>query len=223
MGKIRKTLPKILISLLIITLASAILLASVYAKYISSEQPDPNVTRPAAFEVVIEDEYYPGIASADFAIDGEPGSPLGYSAAEKYYNIKVTNTSNSEVSVYCQIEIIFSPKVYEKIIKAREDRISEGVCCDFDVFEKGDDGKWIPLESVETEIETAEGTALKSVSNGTSIFGRNLTENVDDSSDYRVVMTFYNSTDMSGSNGKYYFFDSDGVEVNVMAVQVDPS
>ena len=220
MNKLKKVFPRILISLLIITIVSSLLLAMVYAKYISNRSSDPYAFRPAAFQVEIEDVYYPDIAYADFSLDGEPGSPLGYSFAEKYYDFSVTSY-RSEVMLDYQIEITFSPKVYAKILKARYHMLEEGTGCDFNVYEKKA-GQWNLIEGEETVTSTDDGDKLTWTYTKTVQTGSNPDETTEGSAKYRLEFVFYNVTDMNGSNGKHYVFDSDGIEINVSGTQTKP-
>ena len=120
----RKILPRIILLAVVLVLITALAFANVYAKYVTNKGADAN-TRPAAFELIVN-------APADdkmeinFAKDGEPGSPLGYSVAYRDYDFTV-KTDASEVASNYEIRITFSEKVANIIALARADKAADGV------------------------------------------------------------------------------------------------
>jgi hypothetical protein len=223
-----KILPRVIIVILIVSLITTLVLTSVYAKYVSKEDPAASTARPAAFELVLkpmwDDEGF------NFAADGEPGNPIGHTEARKNYDFRV-KTSGSEVSTSYLLEIKFSNKITKMIYAGRADKLSAGICCDYEVYQK--------QGSSYVKIATGSESGLGNSSTSSltwSYSNTNLAPNVnpDGSSgtdaagkdiytDYRLVMIVYNNTTMpSNGNTDKYVLSSDGIEISVTSTQNDP-
>lgn len=240
--KNNKILPKILIVVLSLTLISALILSSVYAKYVSSSGDSPYSfdARGAgfAFDVIFDD--YVNI-EAGYTIDDEPGNPIGHTEARRYYDFEV-QSCESEVALNIATRIDFSEKVSAMVRQARDDRFATsdeengvfGVCCDYELM------LWNPTTS-EYELVVQRGEAVDSRftitetgvdpadSNVTSTISSTVTpkKNADGTdtgyAKYRLVIVIYNNTLMpTDGNGSNYFLDSNAMTVNVSATQVDP-
>ena len=123
MSKKNKILLRVAIIILIVTLITMLVLSSVYAKYVTKKNSDVSSGRPAAFEVVMKTPLDDEI-EVNFAADGEPGSPIGYTKATKDYEFSVV-TNQSEVASDYSLELVFSPQVSDKIRQARADKYAK--------------------------------------------------------------------------------------------------
>lgn len=219
-----KILLKIAIVTLVITLISTLILSSVYAKYVSNGELDnPPSARPAYFELVMNSDSDDELV-VNFAVDGEPGSPIGFSEFVRDYDFTV-KMSDSEVASECYISIIFNEDIQDLVMKAREDKFSYGTSCAFELY-KGTkkDGKLVyedviltsdiltserndlPIfEAVETvssepsKAEVGEMVTVKKYTWTANSIVVNPHKNPDEASDgevgkYRLRMIFYNNT-----------------------------
>jgi hypothetical protein len=112
-----KILPRIIIIALVVALISTVVLSAVYAKYVSKDDANASA-RPAVFELVMNSPRDEAI-EFNFAVDGEPGAPIGYTEAKKSFDFSV-KTSASEVSAEYFVTVDFNSKITAMINKARE-------------------------------------------------------------------------------------------------------
>lgn len=157
-----KILLKIAIVTLVITLISTLILSSVYAKYVSNGELDnPPSARPAYFELIMDSGSLDDELVVNFAPDGEPGAPIGFSEFVRDYDFTV-KMSDSEVASECYISIIFNEDVQDLIMKARNNKFSYGTSCAFELY-KGTkkDGKLVYEDVILTsDILTSERNDL---------------------------------------------------------------
>lgn len=232
MNKRNKILLRVAIIILIITLITALVLSSVYAKYVT-DQPSPSaVSRPAAFDIVMKSPMQDEI-EVNFAADGEPGAPIGHTEVEKAYEFSVV-TDSSEVASEYSLELIFSAKVADKIRAARADKFADGLLCDYKIYqgEEVSENEIVyspdPLVGIEMGLDR-EGQPmtwscvedLAPYTNPGNKTGKTC---------YKLVVTFYNNTMMTSKvvngatvyNYDDFLFASNGIEIKVTSKQVNP-
>ena len=220
-----KILPRVIIVILVVALISTLVLSAVYAKYVSKNDPNAVNTRPAAFELIMKTPLDDSI-DFNFAVDGEPGTPIGHTETEKYYDFEV-KTSDSEVVSRYFLKIQFSNKIKELIVNGRANKMSDGVSCNFDVqmLDK-DTGKYVSIWALGDDTVSTdgawqyEGVVNPNVnpdgSSGTTADGKDVV------TEYRLVMIVYNNTDMPvGGNTDRYVLSTNGIEISVSSEQVD--
>ena len=231
MNNKNKILLKVAIVILIVTLITTLILSSVYAKYVSDATVPTKSGRPAAFEVIMTTPR-DNQMKVNFAADGEPGAPIGYTEVTKDYEFSVI-TDASEVAADYSLELVFSPKVADRIRQAREDKFADGIWCDYKVYRGS---------KINDSIEY-ENTALSGIEDGLDNDGESMTWTCverlapnanpggkDGETCYKIVMTFYNNTMMKSKevdgvqvyNYDDYLFASDGIEIKVTSKQVNP-
>lgn len=233
----RKILLTVVLAVLVVTLISTLVLSSVYAKYVS-EKSGGSTSRPASFELTMktpkEDEI-----EVNFAPDGEPGSPIGYTEVYKNYDFSVS-TQNSEVASEYMLNITFSGDITKMIKQARADRFADGIWCDFVVFrgveKKDKDGNVVKDSNDEIVYEYLEANKIVGEESGidSRLTWKYKVNKVDPNSQpknekgeivthYRLKMIVYNNTMMpSNGNTLKYVLDSDGIEIEVISKQIDP-
>ena len=238
-NKRNKIIQRIAITILVVTLITSIVLSAVYAKYVTDKNNSAAV-RPASFELVMEELTSGDKIDVSFAADGEPGSPIGHTIGEKYYDFSVEMNDTEVASDYYLI-VNFNKKVADKIRQARTDRFKDGICCDFVVL-KGtarvaDDkpvlsanGK--PVIDYDEENPITENVKLEGLDSNTGIKWqyhsaiapqKNPDGTVGGKAYYRLKMIFYNNTMMpSTGNTEDYFFVTNGIEIEVKAQQINP-
>jgi hypothetical protein len=208
----RKILPKIIILALVLVLITAIALSTVYAKYVTNDEID-QTARPAAFELVFKPSDDDGI-EVDFALDGEPGAPIGYNKICKNYDFSV-KTTNSEVASEFDLKITFNDKVAKRIQQARFNhgygRFDDGVWCDYRVWMKDSSGAYVLLKGVNNDkVDAGNGGKETLDSNGcvwTKTFTIEPSKNPNGSTgaetmcDFRLEMVFYNNTMLPETDG----------------------
>ena len=237
----RKILPRIILLAVVLVLITALAFANVYAKYVTNGSKDVN-TRPAAFELVFDPSNEDGI-EVNFARDGEPGAPIGYNEAYRKYDFSV-RTSNSEVASNFILKITFNSKVALRIAQAREDKIADGLWCDYRVWMKNSSGEYEILKDLGPDNDcesTGTGETLIWTKTFTVEPGKNPNNSTgeDTMCDFRLEMVFYNNTmlpetDGNGSvtwpeytvgsspNAQDYFFSSDAIDIEVSSTQINP-
>lgn len=243
MNNKNKILLKVAIVILIVTLITTLILSSVYAKYVSDATVPTKSGRPAAFEVIMTTPR-DNQMKVNFAADGEPGAPIGYTEVTKDYEFEVV-TNNSEVTSDYSLDLIFSTKVADKIRQARENRFADGIWCDYVIYQGylNADKEIVyesePLEGIEDGLTNLSGEYNKGQPMTWSCTERlNPNKNPRDPKEgtterayYKIVMTFYNNTMMSSKvvdgvtmyNYDDYLFDSNGIEIKVTSTQVNPN
>lgn len=203
----RKILPKIIILVLVLVLITAIALSTVYAKYVTNDKNE-QTARPAAFELVFKPSNDDGI-EVDFALDGEPGAPIGYNKICKNYDFSV-KTTNSEVAAEFDVKITFNDKVAKRIKQARFNhgygRFDDGVWCDYRVWMKDSNGTYVLLKGVNNDTVAEGKSGEEKLDKDTGIltwvktFTVEPSENPNGSTgaetmcDFRLEMVFYNNT-----------------------------
>ena len=151
----RKILPRIILLAVVLVLITALAFANVYAKYVTNGTNNQNA-RPAAFEFEV-------VTPADdkmeinFAKDGEPGSPLGYSVAYRDYDFTVKSDA-SEVATTYEIKITFSKKVANIIALARADKAKDGTV---DYTYVGSNGNVTNLDGIWCDYEVLKWDSTK--------------------------------------------------------------
>lgn len=238
MDKKNKILLKIVIVVLVVTLITTLILSAVYAKYVSDKKPNPSIARPAAFELVMDTPVEDKI-EVNFAADGEPGAPIGYTAAKKNYDFAV-KTNLSEVAASYTVDVIFESDVANRIRQARKDRFADGIWCDYVIIQghevtdaNGNKSIEYDEENIVEGVETLgeAGTELKWTYSTTVKPFANPGDVTTDKTYYRLQMIFYNNTMMTQKeladgtkiyNYDDYLFRSDAVTINVTSKQIDP-
>lgn len=224
-----KILPRIIIIALVVALISTVVLSAVYAKYVSKDDANASA-RPAVFELVMNSPRDEAI-EFNFAVDGEPGAPIGYTEATKSFDFSV-KTSASEVSAEYFVTVDFNSKITAMINKARENRFEDGIWCDYEVYRYDSNlQKYVKIEGEEDETLDDNGEIVKTWTHeahtephknpdGSSGTDENNKPTV---AKYRLVITAYNNTMMpSTGNTSKYVFSSNAVTVSVMSRQDDP-
>lgn len=237
MEKKNKILLRVAIVILVVTLITTLILSSVYAKYVSDATSPSATGRPAAFEVIMKSPRDDSI-KVNFAADGEPGAPIGYTEVTRDYEFSVV-TDKSEVASEYSLELIFSAKIADKIRQAREDRFEDGIWCDFEVYQgyknANNEIEYTKrLEGIEIGLYNDNGEANKGQPMTWSCL-EDLEPNKnpgdgDEESYYKFIMIFYNNTMMTEKtvdgvtmyNYDDYLLDSNGVEIKVTSKQVNP-
>lgn len=224
----KKILPKILISIIAITLISAALVSSIFAKYIISDTKNDVSVRPASFNVTFDSPNMDTIA-ANFAID-EGGAQLGMTVKRIPYKVTVTST-DSEAAANVTIKLSFNSEMTTLINKARNNRYyyditpstpsptpsganTKRISCDFEVYRIESDGS-------KTELlgdGITSGGALTWTSTTQSILDIRATNK------YVIEFLVYHddNTLNPGNSFDKAEFVSDAVTVDVIATQVDP-
>ena len=243
----RKILPKIIILVLVLVLITAIALSTVYAKYVTNKEID-QTTRPAAFELVFKPSDDDGF-EVNFALDGEPGAPIGYNEAYRKYDFSV-RTSNSEVASNFEVKITFNDKVAKRIQQARRNdgygRFDDGVWCDYRVWMKDSNGAYVLLKGVNNDKVDAGNSGIETLNSNECVWTKTFTvepsKNPNGSTgetmcDFRLEMVFYNNTMLpedvgNGSvtwtdydndpNAQDYFFSSKAIDIEVSSTQINP-
>ena len=222
-----KILPRIIIIALVVALISTVVLSAVYAKYVSKGDANASA-RPAVFELVMNSPRDEAI-EFNFAVDGEPGAPIGYTEAKKSFDFSV-KTSASEVAAEYFVTVDFNSKITAMINKARENRFEEGIWCDYEVYRYDHNSEeYVKIEGVEKPDEYNKTltwtyqtkTEPHKNPDGSSGTDENDKPNV---SKYRLVITAYNNTMMpSDGNTSKYVFSSNAITVSVMSKQENPN
>ena len=209
----RKILPKIIILVLVLVLITAIALSTVYAKYVTNDKNE-QTARPAAFELVFEPSDDDGF-EVDFALDGEPGAPIGYNKICKNYDFSV-KTTNSEVASNFDLKITFNNKVAKRIDHARSNngygRFDDGVWCDYRVWMKDSSGAYVLLKGVNNDKVAEGNSGEEKLNEETGILTWVKTFTVEPSKnpngstgetmcDFRLEMVFYNNTMLPETDG----------------------
>ena len=102
----KKILPRIFIFLLAVTVISTIAVSSVFAKYVSSKSGTGNNVRPAAFDIEFSGFDVDKI-SVNFAKDGVPAPPIGYSIDTVEIPFGIKNSAESEVAANVTLKLEF--------------------------------------------------------------------------------------------------------------------
>ena len=215
-----KILPRVIIVILVVALISTLVLSAVYAKYVSKNDPSAVNTRPAAFELVMKTPLDDSI-DFNFAVDGEPGTPIGHTETEKYYDFSV-KIKNSEVASTYILQIKFSEKIRALIKKGRANKMQDGVTCNFDVLQKNSSGNYV---SILKDSKAKDSVIDDGVWKYTTQTEPNKNPDPDvttEEIEYRLVMIVYNNTDMpEGGNTDEYVLSTNGIEISVSSEQVD--
>lgn len=208
MKKFNVTFKRLLLFSIVILAIAAIFISTTYTKYIDTKKENSK-TRPAIFDVVLEGD--DPVIEVSFAADGEPGSPVGYSTAEKHYDFSVLMVEN-EVRTDCEIEIYFPQRIYEKIVDASsyDETHKEGLYCSYKVYKINDDASLTDITSQGSEDSTEKTwTYTETVSPQQSL-------------KFRLEFTFYNNTTMDTENGNIedFLYVAGDLEVTATARQV---
>lgn len=232
-----KILLIVIVAILVVTLISTLVLSSVYAKYVT-EKSGGSSARPVGFELTMHTPKDDKI-EVNFAADGEPGSPIGYTEVYKNYDFSVS-TQNSEVASEYILNINFSEDITRMIKQARADRFADGIWCDFVVIrgtEKKDaNGAVVKDSDGNVVYEYLEVNKIEGEESGINakLTWQYKVNKVDPNSQpkdedgnfvthYRLKMMVYNNTMMpSNGNTLKYVFDSDGINIEVISKQINP-
>lgn len=225
----KKILPRILILLTAATLLSAVIMSSIFAKYVTSESRNtPENVRPASFNVVFDSLNMDAI-SADFAMD-EGGVYLGTTVKRISYPVTVTST-DSEAAANVTIKLSFNSAMTEMINKARYYRYydeyglgnsnARRISCDFKVYRVESDGSKTALSGSATALSgsaTITSDPLTWTSTTQSIL------DIGETHEYVIEFLVYHDDNKQFDT---YSYDkgahiSDAVTIDVIATQVDP-
>ena len=167
---IKKIVSRVLIVLTVATLASAILMSAVFAKYISNDSRPAVTVRPTQFNVSISSASS-NVMTANFADDG---------AGDKTFSYDVTvNSADSEAAAYITLKLTLS-----SAMKTLVDRASTtaGISCKYAVYKVSG--------STETALSgTASGSVWTSARDLLAIGATNT---------YRVKLTVHNTAGGTG-------------------------
>ena len=212
-----KILPKVALVALIITLISALILSSVYAKYVTERDVDPINVRPAAFELIMDTALKNDKIEVNFATDGEPGNPIGYTEAYKNYDFTV-KTSTSEVAAEYTLTITFEEKIANLIRAGRADKYADGISCNFEVLQKNASGNYVTVAGNESGASDLVWTYTSVINPNTNPDGT-----ITGEAQYRLKMIVYNNTDMpTTGNTANYVLCTDGINIEVSSKQIQP-
>ena len=240
-----KILPNVLFSIVVLVLVSSMLVSTIFAKYVKSASLDPVSGRVAAFDFDVQFEDKRNL-DANFAVDGEPGDPLGHSEFGKYYYFKV-QTCKSEVALNVKFKIEFNGKVAQRIRQGRTDKYVDGVYFDYalemwDPTANNNEGAYVSV--VRPWLSAAQGgfadgysvtedTINAALTSDTTPLTATITKrsspnlNLDGTSgdttftQFRLKMIVYNNTPMTDDgNTEDYFFSTNCVSLNISAENV---
>ena len=213
MAKVSKILPRILLTICALILVSSILLSAIFAKYVTSNITTDKIGRPAAFEVLMEQEF-DNLMHVSFAADGEPGNPLGHTRVTKDYKFSVVS-NYTEVALTYDLIIEFNSVVGKMMYTGKTNPFADGISCYYEVYEVTDEG-----ETKLSGTEILSGTAVTKWTYTKPYLAPN--PDTQRKNNYILRVTFYNNTDMTvNSNG--YTFSSDAVTITANARQVNIS
>lgn len=211
MAKFSKILPRILLTICALILVSSILLSAIFAKYVTSNITTDKIGRPAAFEVLMEQEF-DNLMHISFAADGEPGNPLGHTRVTKDYKFSVVS-NYTEVALTYDLVIEFNSVVGKMMYTGKTNPFADGISCYYEVYEVTDEG-----ETKLSGTEILSGTAVTKWTYTKPYLAPN--PDTQRKNNYILRVTFYNNTDMTvNSNG--YTFSSDAVTITANARQVN--
>ena len=211
MAKVSKILPRILLTICALILVSSILLSAIFAKYVTSNNTTDKIGRPAAFEVLMEQEF-DNLMHVSFAADGEPGNPLGHTRVTKDYKFSVIS-NYTEVALTYDLVIEFNSVVGKMMYTGKTNPFADGISCYYEVYEVTDEG-----ETKLSGTEILSGTAVTKWTYTKPYLAPN--PDTQRKNNYILRVTFYNNTDMTvNSNG--YTFSSDAVTITANARQVN--
>ena len=211
MAKFSKILPRILLTICVLILVSSILLSAIFAKYVTLNITTDKIGRPAAFEVLMEQEF-DNLMHVSFAADGEPGNPLGHTRVTKDYKFSVVS-NYTEVALTYDLIIEFNSVVGKMMYTGKTNPFADGISCYYEVYEVTDEG-----ETKLSGTEILSGTAVTKWTYTKPYLAPN--PDTQRKNNYILRVTFYNNTDMTvNSNG--YTFSSDAVTITANARQVN--
>ena len=170
---IKKIVSRVLIVLTVATLASAILMSAVFAKYISNDSSPAVTVRPTQFNVSISSASS-NVMTANFADN----------AGDKTFSYDVTvNSADSEAAAYITLKLTLSSEMKTLVDRAST---TAGISCKYAVYK------------VSGSTETAlSGSPNASGSVWTSV--RDLLE-IGDTNTYKVKLTVHNT---AGGTGEF--------------------
>lgn len=223
----KKILPRILISIIALTIVSTMLVSTIFAKYIISNTKSTESARPASFNVKFDSPNMDTI-SANFAVDGG-GSRIGMTVKRIPYKVTVTST-DSEAAANVTIKLSFNSEMTKLIDKARKSRYyydiapypsgssNTRISCDFEVYRIESNGTKTKLEGKETTANSAR-TWTSTTQN---VLNVSTTNNY--SIEFSIEFLVYHDDTMLWPYNCYdkAKFVSDAVTVDVIATQVDP-
>lgn len=222
--KTSKIFKRVLITLALLALVSAIVVSSTYARYVSEIKPKYN-TRPAMFDIVYDSDDDPMI-EYNYARDGVPGSALGHTEATTHYDFSIVMDEN-EVRTKLDLKITFASSIANKIVKPiRKDSPTDfdygahyenGLRFSYKVYKINNKG-----EDNESLIEITTGPA-STQNDGLTEWTYNEIFDIENPQplDYRLEFTFYNNT--SAENNQADFFTAyQGVTITATGTQIEP-
>lgn len=192
-----KILPRLLIGLVAATLISTMLVSSLFAKYITSSEEGPRASvTPAAFNV----EFY-GFEldkiNVNFARDGLPVAPLGYSTETVRMPFRVKSGPESQVAADVTLEISFAPRFEELLAK---DKFDNGVSCEWSIVDKNGDVVEFENGKSKNSVRLGKGELLE----------------------YILIIDVHNAIlDLTVSADDYKFI-TDAISLTVTAKSVNP-
>lgn len=232
--KVNKILPRVVMILTIFILISALLLSAIFAKYTKDDKESASL-RPAAFEFLVHGQNIKEIKE-NMAADGAPDTPIGYRNSKQHYIFSI-ESCNSEVGITVETTITFASKVYNRILKARENPYQDGLWCDYKIYEavvtKNSDGEDEITGWTDITLDTENGNASRETvnANGSMTWSRTLDVDPHKNPDgrdsgkayYKLELEFFNSTLMNEWNYEEYFLATNGIDINVTGTQRRPA
>ena len=196
---IKKILPRILILLAVVTLVSAIIVSSVFAKYTTNDSlPEAVKVRPTQFNVEYAVAYSGKATSADLMYANFSSDP-NEGPEDKTFIYDVTaKLVDSEVSANLILKITFDPEM-NTLINSN----AAGISVTFSAYKVSEGGTETPLSL------NQNGAVWTSAPDLLEIGGT-------DTNTYRIKFTVHHT---AGGTGE---FIPDAIKVDVIATQVDP-
>ena len=159
--KKNKIMTRICIGVLTATIISSVLVASLFARYISSGESKGNVVYPYAFGVELTGLDMDKI-SVNFSRDGAHATPLGYFTETFSIPFTVKAAPYNEIATDISIKLTFNSD-FTKLIE--KDRYTQGASCTYRVLDaNGNDlnGNATPVGSGATKciVWTSDATTL---------------------------------------------------------------
>ena len=211
----KKILPRIFIFLLAVTVISTIAVSSVFAKYVSSKKGTGNNVRPAAFDIEFSGFDVDKI-SVNFAKDGVPAPPIGYSIDTVEIPFGIKNSADSEVAANVTLKLEFDSD-FKEMFKADNSGVGEGISCACRVY--------VYESESYNELNFVESTATNELGKTVTVWTLDARElPVNSQLQYKLeVDVTYNSYDAVSQVSAYKLrYITDAITVKVDATSVNP-
>lgn len=205
--KKNKILRRIFIGLLAATIISSVMVASLFAKYISTGESEGDVIYPYAFGVELTGLDMDKI-SVNFSRDGAHATPLGYFTETFSIPFAVKAASYNEIATEVKIRLIFNSAFSTMIKRASTNRYDQGVTCDFRVVDESGNA----LSGKVTE----ENSCLIWTSSATRL------EIAGELKFFLEIDVHNTSLSVGYTANEEYNYISDAITVDVVATQINP-